>query len=103
MAAGDGGRALGVAMSNPTLDGFAVGSVIGADAGTAKLGFYGNASAPIVRPAATNQAAAASTAAVSVSATQWGFGTSTQANSLINLVLQLREDLVALGLIKGSI
>ena len=37
----------------------------------AELGFFG--ATPAAQPAATNQAAIASTAAVSVSATQWGF------------------------------
>ena len=103
MAAGDGGKALGVAVSNPTLDGFAVASTIGADGLNAKLGFYGKASAPIVQPAATNQAAPASTAPVSISATQWGFSTSTQAAALVAFVVQVQADLVALGLIKGSV
>ena len=69
--------------------------------GTAGLvGFYG--ATPVVRPTSASQAAAISTAAVSVSATQWGFTTSTQANSIITLVNQMRADLVTLGLIAGS-
>jgi hypothetical protein len=64
------------------------------------IAFYGVT--VTTQPTATNQAAPTSTAAVSISATQWGFGTSTQANSLLNLAIQIRSDLVALGLIKGS-
>lgn len=64
------------------------------------VGFYG--AAVTTRPASASQAAAISTAAVSISATQWGFATSTQANAAITLVNQLRADLVSLGLIKGS-
>lgn len=76
------------------------GDVLGA-ASTSKIGFYGLAT-PIVKPTSSNEAAAASTAAVSISATQWGFSTSTQANAVVTLVNQLRADLVALGLITGS-
>lgn len=100
MAAGDGGRALGVATSNPTLDGLLVSSVISAENATLKLGFYGVT--PVIRPTATQEAAPASTAPVSISATQWGFATSAQAQAVLTLVTQLRADLVALGLITGS-
>ena len=67
---------------------------------TGAVGFYGVVA--ITQPTSSNEAAAISTAAVSVSATQWAFGTSTQANQIVTLVNQLRADLVALGLIKGS-
>lgn len=50
-------------------------------------------------PASANQAAVGDTAATSTS--PFGY-TSTQANAIITLVNQLRSDLVALGLIKGS-
>ena len=39
---------------------------------------------------------------VSISATQWGFGTSNQATSLINLIGQLRQTLVDFGLERGT-
>lgn len=64
------------------------------------VGFF--AQAGTTWPTTANQAAAAATGAVSVSATQWGFSTSTQANAIVTLVNQLRSDLVALGIIKGS-
>lgn len=67
---------------------------------TATMGFYG--ATPAAQPTSSNEAAAATTAAVSVSATQWGFSTSTQANAIVTLVNQLRADLVTLGIIKGS-
>lgn len=67
---------------------------------TATVGFYG--ATPVAQQSGAGQAAAASTAAASISATQWGFSTSTQANAVITLVNQLRSDLVDLGLIKGS-
>jgi hypothetical protein len=67
---------------------------------TGQVGFFGNATT--TQPTTSNEAATISTAAVSVSATQWAFGTSTQANQIVTLVNQLRADLVALGLIKGS-
>lgn len=99
------GKTLGVAESIPNLEGASVngtfsGTMVFGATTSDRLAFFG--SAVTTQPTATNQAAAASTGAVSVSATQWGFSTSTQANSLINLVLQLRADLVSLGLIKGS-
>ena len=100
MAAGDGGAAVGVAMSNPSLDGVLVQNVVSAEKVTAKLGFYG--ATPGTQPASSSQAAAASTAVVSISATQWGFSTSTQGNAVVTLVNRLRADLVTLGLIKGS-
>lgn len=61
-------------------------------------GFYG--ATPIVQPTSANEAAASATAATTTS--PWGFTTSTQANAIVTLVNQLRADLVALGLIKGS-
>lgn len=67
---------------------------------TAELGFFG--STPVDQPASASQAAIASTAAVSISATQWGFSTSAQATGVINLLTEIRTALVDLGLIKGS-
>lgn len=64
------------------------------------VGFYG--ATPGTQPTSANEAAVTTTAAVSVSATQWGFSTSVQATAIITLVNQLRADLVTLGLIKGS-
>jgi hypothetical protein len=113
------GKALGVAMSDPTLESLTVTgavSVGGALAVTGSLNVaggaaLGNAAAdtlafhgvtPVAQQAATNQAAPASTAPVSISATQWGFSTSTQAARVINCLLELRTALVTLGLIKGS-
>ncbi len=67
-------------------------------AATSKEGFYG--AAPIVQPTSAGEAAVATTAATTT--TPFGFSTSTQANAIVTLVNQLRADLVALGLIKGS-
>lgn len=67
---------------------------------TSRIGFW--AVTATTQPTATQQAAAISTAAVSISATQWAFGTSTQADGIVRLVNQLRGDLVAIGLLKGS-
>jgi hypothetical protein len=66
----------------------------------AELGFFG--ATPVAQVAATNQAAVVSTAAVSISATQWAFASSAQANSIVSLANELRTALVNLGLIKGS-
>jgi hypothetical protein len=67
---------------------------------TETLGFFGATS--VAQPTSSNQAAATNSNAVSVSATQWAYATSTQANSIVTLVNQIRSDLVTLGLIKGS-
>jgi len=67
---------------------------------TGLVGFYGYT--PVVQPTSTNEAAPSSVAPVSVTATQWGFSTSTQAQAILTLVTQLRADLVTLGIIKGS-
>lgn len=67
-------------------------------AATDKLGFYGTA--PVTQPSGAGEAAVTTTAATST--TPYGFSTVTQANAIVTLVNQLRSDLVALGLIKGS-
>lgn len=67
---------------------------------TATVGLFG--ATPAVQPTSSNQAAPASTAPVSISATQWGFTTSTQAQAILTLVTQIRADLVTLGILKGS-
>ncbi len=81
--------------NNIASDGTILGQTI-----TSKVGFF--AAPPVVQPTTSLQAVAISTAAVSISATQWAFGTSTQADGVVRLVNQLRSDFVALGLIKGS-
>ena len=63
------------------------------------VGFYG--ATVTTRPTSASQAAVASTAAVSISATQWGFSTSTQANAVVTLENALRSALVSIGLIQG--
>jgi UDP-N-acetyl-D-mannosaminuronic acid transferase (WecB/TagA/CpsF family) len=64
------------------------------------VGFFGTT--PANQPTSANQAAVISTAAVSISATQFGYATSTQATGIVTLLNQIRADLVTLGLIKGS-
>lgn len=73
------------------------GAQMGASA-TEKVAFFGIT--PVVQPTASAQAAVA-TGAATTGAAIYGF-TSAQANGIITLVNQLRTDLVALGLIKGS-
>lgn len=87
-------KAVGVAFSDPQLD----GAVIGTTTGTA--GFFG--AAVTTRPASASQAAVTTSASVSISATQWGFATSTQADQLVNSHNAIRAALVSLGIIKGS-
>lgn len=72
------------------------------DATSSPVAFY-NATLT-TQPTATQQAVVSTTLSTSSSATQsvYGFTTSTQADRMVSLVNQLRSDLVALGLIKGS-
>lgn len=87
-------KSVGVAFSDPQLD----GAILSASGGT--VGFFGTTAT--TQPASASQAAIASTAPVSISATQWGFSTSAQAAGVINLLTEIRTGLVALGIIKGS-
>jgi hypothetical protein len=75
---------------------------------TDKLGFYGLAT-PIVQPSATAQSAVATTAITTLATTPTYTDLAIAVNSLISRVAavvtldnQLRSDLVALNLIKGS-
>ncbi|MCX8003674.1 MAG: hypothetical protein N2688_01770 [Burkholderiaceae bacterium] len=74
--------------------GTVTGSRIGTDPAE-KLGFWG--ATPIVRPASANQAAVTQTAGATYTTTERDM-----LNALKTLVNQLRADLVAAGLIKGS-
>ena len=91
-----GGTFASPTITNPTIS----GTITVASTSVNTIAFFGQAGT--TWPTNASEAAAASTAAVSVSATQWGFSTSTQANAIVTLVNQLRADLVALGVIKGS-
>lgn len=75
------------------------GTILGQNA-SALVGFFG--ATPTSQRSSASQAAPSTTASASVSATQWGFSTSTQADALVTCVRQLRSELVTLGLIKGS-
>ncbi len=87
---------------NPTYryldDGAPDGTILGQTI-TSKVGFWATVT---TQPTATQQAAVISTAAISSSATAYAYITSTQADGIVRLVNQLRNDLVSLGLIKGS-
>lgn len=89
---------------NPTFrfldDGAPDGTVLGQNI-TSKVGFWGTVT---TQPTATQQAVAISTAAMSSAGTNggWLYVTSTQADGVVRLVNQLRNDLVQLGLLKGS-
>jgi hypothetical protein len=67
---------------------------------TATLGFFG--ATPVAQQAATAQAIVASTASVSISATQWGYASSAQASGIPVLLDAIRTALVNTGIIKGS-
>ena len=75
------------------------GVLIG-EATTNKVGFYGVT--PITQRTSASQAAVVTTVAVSTTSNIWGFSTSTQANSIVSLVNELRAAMVAIGVIKGS-
>jgi hypothetical protein len=91
---------------------FVLGTTTGTKIGTAasqKLGFYGIT--PAVQPAHTDQAAVATTAITTASTTTTpaGYATTTQADNLATIVAanrtlvnQMRSDLVAIGILKGS-
>lgn len=89
---------------NPTYryldDGSPDGTILGQTI-TSKIGFWATVT---TQPTATQQAVAISTAAISSAATNggWLYNTSTQADGVVRLVNQLRNDLVSLGLLKGS-
>ena len=72
---------------------------VGSDPG-ASVALFGNT--PISQMVTLSLFAGISAAPVSVSATQWGFGTSNQATSLIALIGQLRSTLVSFGLERGT-
>lgn len=84
------GRALGVAQSNPCLDGlsFSSGSTVG---------FFGVAQ--VTQPANAAQATLASTTAT---AAGYGFTTSTAFTAFIAQLENIRASLVLLGLLKGG-
>ena len=79
----------------------ATGNVRFGNATTDTVAFY-DAATPQAQQASASQAAVATTAPVSISATQWGFASSAQALAVITLQNELRSALVALGIIKGS-
>jgi hypothetical protein len=80
-------------------DGGPDGTVIG-KASTSLVAFWGGT--PQARPSGTGQADIASTASVSISATQWGFSTSTQATAIVTLVRALRGALADTGFMAGA-
>ena len=88
---------------NPTFryldDGAPDGTIFGQTI-TSKLAFW--AATVTTQPTATQQAVCISTAAVSQAGTIHGYATSTQADGIVRLVNQLRNDLVQIGIIKGS-
>ncbi len=98
MAAGEGGKTLGVAVANPTLDGLKVASVIEAEASTAKLAFYGVTA--VVQPSGATQATVTATW-VTISS-GFGFSTSDQVISVIAAIQALQTCMKTLGLWKGS-
>lgn len=79
----------------------ATGNVVFGNASTDTVAFYG-AATPQPQQSGAGQASVATTAPVSISATQWGFSTSTQALAVITLQNSIRSALVALGIIAGA-
>lgn len=89
MAAGEGGVSLGVSMSNPSLSGVLVPSVLSAESSVAKLSFYG------VTP--SSQRASSIQAASVVSANSFISVTS----NLAAFCAEVAATLTGLGLWKG--
>lgn len=69
-------------------------------ASTQILGLFG--AAGMSQHSGASQAAFSTAAPVSISATQYGFGTSTQIQSILNFLVEARSVLVQTGLMKGS-
>jgi len=86
-------------------DGNSVGTQLGTGIGD-KISFY--AATPLTQQTSTAQAgvlASSASAAMSTASgavTVWGWTSAATPNGLVTLVNELRADLVALGLIKGS-
>lgn len=99
MAAGEGGRALGVAMSNPSLDGVKVPTVFEAESATLKMAFYGVTA--VVQPSSAAQTTTAATW-VTVCSTRGAFATSDDIITFINAVKQVQTVMKTLGLWKGT-
>lgn len=104
MAAGEGGRALGVAMSNPTLDGVKVPGVMSAEGqgSFTTLAFFGVTGATSQPAAATQATITATWVTISDGAQGFGFQTSDQIISVIAQLKQIAHVLKTLGLWKGS-
>lgn len=64
------------------------------------VAFYG--ATPTSQPASASQAAPLASPVVSISATQWAFSSSAQAQQLLNTVIALRAALVTAGIVKGA-
>jgi len=73
------------------------GSKIGTTS-SQKFAFWGKT--PIVQPSSGSQAAVSTTSATNSS--PWGYSSQAQADGIITLLNQMRSDLVATGIIKGS-
>jgi len=83
-------------------DGGPDGTTIGQGA-TDKVAFFGQT--PNIQPSGAGQADIISTASVSVSSTQWGYTTSTQATGIVTLLRAIRAALIpttGVGLISGA-
>jgi UDP-N-acetyl-D-mannosaminuronic acid transferase (WecB/TagA/CpsF family) len=83
-------------MAKQLSDGDDTGTKLGQSA-TDPLGFFG--ATATVQPASV--AAVTTTAAVSISATQWGYATSTQANAVTTALSTIHANLISLGLLRS--
>lgn len=81
-------------------EGMPDGSILGQNA-SALVAFWG--ATPVSQRGGTVQNSVATTAAVSFAGTPFGFGTTTQFNSLITLVNEMRTVLVNAGIMKGGV
>lgn len=88
--------------SSVTVSGYAKlnGSVGLGDSVADVVGFYG--SIGVSQPSGASQQAFSTNAPVSISATQWGFTSSNQVQSILNFLVEARSALVRTGFIKGD-
>ena len=105
----DGGTITGVTLTAPsaTLNSPAIASaaMTGDNSATTLIvsstAAFFSVTAAIAQPSGAAQAAVATAVAQTIAGSNFGY-TSAQANGIITLLNQIRTDLVALGLIKGS-
>lgn len=80
-------------------DGNPDGTTMGQDTSDL-IAFYGVT--PVAQQSGAAQAAVGTTSAIKTTGSTWGFASSTQADAIVTLVNEMRQDLIDLGLISGA-